>query len=211
MTNVSQVSQRLAGVILAGGASQRMGVDKRSIHYRGQPLICHVINTVLEIANPVLVVGAIDEACPPPIQLQPGIEWITDELPHRGPLEGIRVALIQLQNFVPSADKAFIIGCDYPLFKPLIALRMLDQLADRDAVCLSDSRIRHPIPGIYRIRILKQVTELIAEDRRSLQALLDSIDCLTLDKKSMQDIDPDLVSLRNINCPADLAAIEATK
>ena len=54
------MSESVAGIILAAGASQRMGQPKPLLLWRGKPFICHVARTALDagLAPVVIVIGA---------------------------------------------------------------------------------------------------------------------------------------------------------
>lgn len=55
--NIYSVDEPIAGIILAAGASRRMGHPKLLLPWRGEPLIRHVARTALEAGlSPVLVV-----------------------------------------------------------------------------------------------------------------------------------------------------------
>ena len=45
----------VAGVLLAGGRSSRMGRDKAGLDWHGEPLVVHVANRLLTVAATVVV------------------------------------------------------------------------------------------------------------------------------------------------------------
>lgn len=59
----NRVDLPVAGIILAAGASTRLGQPKQLLPWRGQPVICHVAQTALSASlDPVVVVtGAVDD------------------------------------------------------------------------------------------------------------------------------------------------------
>src|SRR4051812_32716036 len=71
----------LAAVVLAGGASRRMGRDKAMLPYQGGTLIEHVVAAVGARCAPVFVIAA-------PGQRLPALnaEILRDEVQHVGPL-----------------------------------------------------------------------------------------------------------------------------
>ena len=85
----------VAGFVLAGGRSSRMGQDKATLDWHGRPLLEHMTELLRQVANTVQVVGR-------------------DKLPDRhsnlGPLGGIATALD-----VTSVDHNLIVAVDLPL------------------------------------------------------------------------------------------------
>ena len=54
----------LAGVVLCGGESSRMGSPKAWLDFGGEPLLARVVRVVSEAASPVLVVAAPGQDLP---------------------------------------------------------------------------------------------------------------------------------------------------
>src|SRR5437763_17176932 len=92
----------LAGFVLAGGKSSRMGEDKASLHLAGQTLLDIACHKLLAIMPDVFIVGS---------RKQLGAEAIEDIFADRGPLGGIHAALAtghaQL-NLVMAVDLPFV-------------------------------------------------------------------------------------------------------
>ena len=78
----------VAGFILAGGESSRMGVDKGLLEIAGVPMIVRAAALVESVVRaPVVVVGA------PEKYSGLGLRAIADDWPGCGPLGGIATAL----------------------------------------------------------------------------------------------------------------------
>ncbi len=54
----------LAAIILAGGASRRMGRDKATLPYQGSTLVEHMVDILKPRCAPVYVVAAPGQALP---------------------------------------------------------------------------------------------------------------------------------------------------
>jgi molybdenum cofactor guanylyltransferase len=85
----------VAGFVLAGGRSSRMGRDKATLDWHGQPLLQHMTELLRQVADTVQVVGR---------------DALPDRRPNLGPLEGIATAL-----GVTSTDHNLIVAVDLPL------------------------------------------------------------------------------------------------
>src|SRR5947208_16758174 len=77
-------SQPITGIILAGGASSRMGMDKALLHLDGTTFLGRIVETLDRVVDEVIVVGR--ERLP---RDAARARVVTDELPGRGPLGGL--------------------------------------------------------------------------------------------------------------------------
>lgn len=102
---------RIAGAILAGGQSRRMGRDKATLSLGGQTLLAHAQQLLAESGfEPVLLCGDRSDA-------------LTDRFPGLGPLAGIDSALQHLLG-TDVQGVVFI-----PVDMPLLDVATLQQLA----------------------------------------------------------------------------------
>lgn len=92
------------GVVLAGGASRRMGTDKALIEIDGVPMVTIAVDALREAgARDVWVVGG-DRAAIEGL----GHRWVADRHPGEGPLGGVITALAGAD-----ADIVAILACDH--------------------------------------------------------------------------------------------------
>jgi len=99
---------KVAGVVLAGGASSRMGREK-ALLVRGNETLCHR-------AGRVLAGAGVDRV------FVSGPRGIPDLIPGKGPLGGIHGALWALGEFY---DGVLFVPCDLPLAEPEMLLPLL--------------------------------------------------------------------------------------
>ena len=77
----------VAGVVLAGGRSVRMGTAKAALEWHGSTMLRHAVGIVARgVDGPVVVVRAPGQGLP---GLPPGVEVVDDPVAGRGPLQGI--------------------------------------------------------------------------------------------------------------------------
>ena len=94
----------LAGAVLAGGASRRMGRPKAFIEVEGRPMVARVARPLAAAgAEPVVVVGG-DQAEVEAL----GLRFEADAFPGEGPLGGILTAL----GACHEADAVAVVACD---------------------------------------------------------------------------------------------------
>src|SRR6476620_9886109 len=99
----------VGGIVLCGGRSTRMGTSKAMLPFGPETMLQRVVRLLGTVVSPIIVVAAPEQSLP---KLPDEVAVICDEREHRGPLEGLRVGLKALPNFV---EAAYVTGCDVPL------------------------------------------------------------------------------------------------
>ena len=122
---------RLGAVVLAGGASTRMGSAKAWLDFHGEPLLARVVRRVASFAGVVVVVGAPEQDLP---ELPRDVLLVRDREHGMGPLEGLAVGLECVEKH---ASYAFVCTCDAPFVSEALALRLLALCEDDAAVPLA--------------------------------------------------------------------------
>lgn len=198
--NVTDVTSTLplAAVVLAGGASRRMGRDKATVVIEGPAgpttLVERVVSIVGTRCAPVYVVAAPGQALPdlPAVILR-------DEVLGVGPLlatgRGLRAAAES------EFGHAFVCAVDMPeltteLIETLIG--PAEQLG-ADVVVPWDGR-DHYLAGIYRTALFTTVAGLVTAGERSMRALVDAVD-------TQRIVMPEQAALANVNTATDLDAV----
>jgi molybdenum cofactor guanylyltransferase len=202
---------RAAGVVLAGGRSERMGTDKASLEWRSEPLLAHVVRA-LGVAlrdpgtsvsqGPIVVVGAPGRALPP---VSGDVDVVEDSVAGRGPLQGLRDGLAALGA---RADVAFVAATDLPLLRPDFVLAVLEAVGDDTdvAVPVAGGRVQ-PLAAAYRTSLLPVLDELLAAGELRVRTVLERCRVRELGERELREHDPDLASLVNVNTAADLARL----
>jgi molybdopterin-guanine dinucleotide biosynthesis protein A len=105
------VSQRIVGVVLAGGASKRLGSDKAALDVGGDTLLGRTVELLRGLTAEVAVSGR------DPAPLQVDAPWFPDALEGIGPMGGIMAALDRFKA------PCFAVSCDLPfLSRDVLAL-----------------------------------------------------------------------------------------
>lgn len=196
-------SETVLGVVLAGGASRRMGFDKRALRLDGRSLV--------ERAADLL--GAVcDEVA---ISLQPGATWKTgalrvlhDRRAGCGPLAGLEAALVAAAEESAGAEPraVFLLACDLPRVG-IDAVRHILSAAERApeaaAVVPIVEHRRQPLCALFRVRALPVVRRQLDGADRSMAALLAAVPVAEVEMGSaLPFFRTDL--FHNLNRPADL-------
>jgi molybdopterin-guanine dinucleotide biosynthesis protein A len=83
----------VAGIVLCGGQSSRMGRPKAWLPVAGELMLPRVVRLLSEIVSPIVVVAAPEQELPP---LPPDVIVVNDPVPGRGPLQGLATGLAAL-------------------------------------------------------------------------------------------------------------------
>lgn len=187
----------LSGLVLAGGESRRLGLDKARLLFGGRPLLDIVAGRLAEVCAEVIVVASPQR---PPEVTPPGARVVFDETPGLGPLAGIQAGLK-----AASFPFAFVAACDMP-FLSLPLLRYMAGLPRTyEALVPEVQGRRHPLHAIYSRACLPAVEELLRAGQRSIGELLTRVRVQAVGEEEVRRWDPDGLTLFNLNDRRDLA------
>ncbi|MFV8163480.1 molybdenum cofactor guanylyltransferase [Mycobacterium sp. 134] len=181
----------LAAVVLAGGASRRMGRDKATLPFDGSTMVEHVVDAVSRRCSPVFVIAAPGQPLP-----ALSAEVLRDEVRGVGPLVATGRGLRAVAE--AGVDRAFVCAVDMPY----LSSELIDTLvasAERspaDIVLPWDGR-DHYLAGIYRSALAGPIADLVRDGRRSMRALAESVDTQRIVMAPQR-------ALTNVNTAADL-------
>jgi molybdopterin-guanine dinucleotide biosynthesis protein A len=204
----------IAGFILAGGESRRMGTDKAGLKLNGQSFLDRIAEKVSEVTTSVSIVGSNASA----VQLKDSskLPIVPDVYPHWGALGGVHAALAACsaesswQGATPgSAEWALIVACDFPFVTKELLVRLANARADFDAVApIQSDSIPQPLCALYRTKpCLVRAEELIKSGERKPVALLQSVRTRWVLFSELADLEHAGCLFDNINTPQDYSRI----
>lgn len=197
---------RTAGIVLAGGRSTRMGRPKAALEWHGSTLLHRVAGIVARaVDGPVAVVRAPGQELP---SLPPGARVVEDAREGRGPLQGLAAGLAAVAE---DADLAYVSSTDVPLLHPAFVAAVLAaaEREDVDVALPVAQGFKHPLAAAYRTSLVEDVEDLIASDRMRPAFLFERCRVRELDESDLlrdarlSRADPELLSLQNVNDPAE--------
>ncbi len=153
---------RPAGVLLTGGTSRRLGVDKATLQLGGETLA-------------VRAAGLLSARCAPVIEVGPGhttLPAVREDPVGAGPLAGLLAGVAALR-VGESVDSVVLLACDLPGAAPaldaLVAARPAAMVVavDRDGC-------RQYVCARYGPLALARAITLLAAGERSLRAVVES-------------------------------------
>jgi len=174
------------GIVLAGGASTRMGRDKSLLQVDGRALVTIAAEALLAGgAGRVAVIGG-DAAQIAGL----GLETIADEHPGAGPLGGLITGLRASDDRV-----VMVLACDMPAIDGPSVERIVGALAAQPTALAAIPRLgerRQILTAAYRLEILPIFeTAFAAGERAPRRALADVevADVAGLDRDRLGDVD----------------------
>ena len=189
----------ISAIVLAGGQSRRMGRDKALIEFQGRPLIVHVIDTLRELTNEIMVVANRSES-----HGAWGARIVPDYDPPCGPLGGIAAGLRAAQH-----DLAIVVACDMPFLNVQLLRYLLDAAADYDAVVPQTGADFEPLHAVYRRTCYLPIVQRLANGQRRVISFFEDVRLRTVPEAEWRAIDPTGRSVSNLNTPGDVAAAAA--
>lgn len=192
-------TEPLAGVVLCGGGSTRMGRDKALLEVEGVPLFRLVAERLAEVAWPVFLApgtpGRLGEV---------GYPNLADAEPDSGPLGGMVAALRASPHQLMA-----VVAVDMPFVSSAV-IRLLASLAEGfDAVVPVTPEGPQPLHAVFARRALPALEQALVGGTRSVQGALQ---CLTVRKVQPHEwlaADPTGRFAFNLNRPEDMAKIRS--
>jgi molybdopterin-guanine dinucleotide biosynthesis protein A len=145
----------------------------------------------------MVVVRAPTQSLPP---LPTSVIVACDERESRGPLEGLCAGLKALPEEI---DAAYVTSCDVPLLVPAFVRRMIELLNGFDIAVPKSDGFPHSLAAVYRRTVLPSVESLLAADQLRPAFLFDAVQTRWVQPEELRDVDPELVTLVNLNHPED--------
>lgn len=202
------------GIILAGGQSRRMGIDKAFIPFQGRMLIERVIDALKQIGVAIVIV-----ANEPQAYTRFDALVVPDSVPVVGPLAGLHAGLNAMQTEI-----GVVVAVDMPFLNPDLLRTMIAAAEGWDAVIpalstdVSADTIKrnrakdidlHPLHAVYRRICLPALQAAIDRGDRRLNAFLPDIRVRYFGADEVRAHDPELRSLMNVNTPDELAQAQS--
>ncbi len=190
----------IAGFILAGGASSRMGRTKALLEIGGEPMVVRTVRLAEQVVGSVAVVGGSRE----PQRF--GLQVIEDDLPGGGPLGGIATALR-----VSHAPWNLILACDLPYLTrawlEFLAARALRSAAD--VILPVNAQGAEPLSAVYHKRGEAAIGAAVRRGVRKVTDGLKDLRVETIEPAQWKAFDSEGLLFKNMNSPEDYEQAKA--
>lgn len=181
-----------------------MGLPKATLPFGPELMLQRVVRLLRTVVSPIVVVAAPAQPLP---ALPPEVLVAHDEREARGPLEGLLAGLLCASAH---AEAAYATSCDVPLLVPEFVAAMIGRLQSADVAVPVEDGFPHPLAAVYRVRVVSEIRNLLAADLLRPAYLFERVPTVRVDVNDLRSVDPELMTLRNLNRPDDyLSALAA--
>lgn len=184
----------LAGLILMGGKSVRMGSDKAALLFAGKPFGENAQSILEPLVDCVIFVDA-----DPVSKIDDSRRMIRDDPPGFGPLGGLVSGLEQ-----SGYTHHLLMAVDYPLVQRSLLRLVLERAGGVWAVCGRSSSFLEPLVAYYHADCAPVIRAMIAENEIRTHKLYERVPSLILEADEYDAVDPRRLSQINVNTPEDL-------
>ncbi len=154
-----KMQEKATAVIMAGGASSRMGVDKSMLAIDGRPMIERISEQLRGTFDQILI--SANEADK---YIHLGFEVVPDKVPGQGPLMGIASAMEASSN-----ELNFVVACDIPNIDIRFVRRMLAEAEENDIVVPETRDGKYePLFAVYNKSALVAINEVLSLGGRKI-------------------------------------------
>jgi molybdenum cofactor cytidylyltransferase len=154
----------VAIIILAAGASTRMGTPKQLLEYKGRSLIQHAVEVAtVSGCHPIIVVlGANADRIKP--EIAASVETIENSFWHQGMSTSIRMGIESLNKSDFKTEAAILMLCDQPFVSPSLIERMLEVYRTTFApIVASEYAQILGVPALFDRTLFPQLTQLSSD------------------------------------------------
>jgi molybdopterin-guanine dinucleotide biosynthesis protein A len=188
----------LAGIVLAGGKSARMGMDKARLNLNNMPLLAHVVTRLKKVVKPVIVVAAVKNQ----YSLTDGTRVIGDIFPDAGPLGGVVTGLTAVEE-----GYHFIAACDMPCLRSAVIRLLLEEARGADGAVPEIEDRLEPLCAVYHTRCAEPLRACLESGTRALHHALQTLNLKSVSEETIRAVDKNLISFTNVNTPEEFKAL----
>lgn len=184
-----------SAIILAGGKSSRMKVNKAFVTINQQKMIALVVEKLRLLFNEVIVVTNKPED-----YSGLGVKTATDLVPGQGPLGGIQAGLIAASN-----QHSFVMACDMPFVEPALISYLVGESHDNDVVVPKIGDYIEPLHAVYSKDCLEKISECLDGGKHKVYSFYDQVKVKYVDLETLKILTNPEKAFFNVNTPEDLA------
>ncbi|KAF3886025.1 MULTISPECIES: nucleotidyltransferase family protein [Nostocales] len=149
-------------ILLAAGASTRMGTPKQLLQYQQHSLIRHMVEVALaSVCNPVIVVlGAYAECIRPEVELS-NVRIVENDRWAEGMSTSIRCGMEALNEIKPGVEAVVLMLCDQPFVSTQIVNQLVNIFQETDGqIIASEYGGVRGVPALFKRNLFAELLTL---------------------------------------------------
>ncbi|MCX5479894.1 molybdenum cofactor guanylyltransferase MobA [Kaistia geumhonensis] len=196
--------ETIAGIILAGGTSRRMGSDKAFVTLGGRPLVAHAVDRLSRQVGPL----AINANVEPERFGRFRLPIVADDSPDTGPLGGVLAGLRWATDHPQAPRHLVTVPVDGPFIPSDLVARLREAASASGTVAIAASGDRdHPVFALWPVQMADRLADWrLTAKSHGVRAFLAATG-FAVATWPLPAIGPD--PFFNANTPDDLARAEA--
>jgi molybdopterin-guanine dinucleotide biosynthesis protein A len=192
--------QSISVIVLAGGASQRMGVNKALLPVSDhETLIGRVVANLRALADDIVLVSNTPE-----LYADLPVRHCVDRFAGAGPLAGLHAGLQTVQN-----RWAFVAACDMPLIDHRLVRYMTLHTEGYDAVAPRIDQAIEPIHALYNQACLPAIEACLQAGQRRMISFYPAVRVRFVEGREVAIFDREGRTFANANTPEDWQRLRA--
>jgi len=184
----------LTGLVLAGGASSRMGVDKAELVVDGEPLARRAERVLRGVCGRVIVASGDGRRL-----AWLGLPEVADVEPGAGPLSGLIAGLE-----AAATPWVAVVAVDMPDASGTVLRLLAGRAPGRDAAVPRTEHGLEPLHAVYATAAAPTIRAAFEDGERSVTGALRRLDVVVVEPGDWASADPSGRFARNLNRPEDL-------
>jgi molybdopterin-guanine dinucleotide biosynthesis protein A len=189
----------IIAVVMCGGQSSRMGVDKSQLNYHGVPQMYYLYKMLRFYTQKVIISCNKTQK----YSILSDFEYVVDlpKFENHGPISG----LLSVHEAYPDAH-ILLLGCDYPFITSAYIQQLIEvsSTADTSACYVNTENFEEPLIAIYHNKALKHLHENFQHGEHSLFRFLRQMN-------TQQLVASDQNVIKSIDTMAEYEAIVTNK
>lgn len=182
----------IEAIILAGGKSSRMGNDKGLALLNNKPMVAHVIDTLKQITDDVIIISNQEE------YNKFGLPVYGDLIKESGPLAGIYTGLFYSKN-----NKNVVLSCDVPLVSVELLNFLIKNSEGFDVTIPIKNNKTHQIIGIYDKKCIPTFKNELEQNQRKIKVAIEKVNLNIVDANQFNEKE-----FTNVNTPTEFKELQ---
>lgn len=189
---------KVSGIILAGGHSLRMGLDKTLLKIDQETLIERTVRELKEVADDVVIASNDKHK-----YCFSGLVEVPDIFPEMGPLGGIHAGLRAVKH-----DHAIVISSDMPFFTAALLQFLLSYRMGYDVVVPEVNGKWEPLCAIYSRHCIQPIEDCLRAHIRQVFQLYQRVRVCKISGSKLIKLGDVQQLFFNLNTPEDLVVAQ---